>query len=70
MNARIRVMGRAAAVVAVLCFGSWAAMSSSGGAQTQEKRCYVMVCTGSICVAQQIECPVTPPPPIAPSTPG
>lgn len=36
-------------------------------ALAQETKCYLMVCTGSVCVANQIECPkpvkqVAPPP--------
>lgn len=33
--------------------------------QAPETKCYLMVCTGSVCVAKQIECPVEP---IRPST--
>jgi hypothetical protein len=30
-------------------------------ALAQETKCYLMVCTGSVCVANQIECPKTDP---------
>jgi hypothetical protein len=62
---------RAAVVAPVLAFGVLAAVSGSREARAQEeKKCYLMVCDGRVCVAEQMPCPATRPTPIAPSIPG
>jgi len=63
--------GRAAVVAPVLAFGVLAAVSGPREARAQEERkCYIMLCSGTLCMAHQITCPTIRPAPIAPSTTG
>ena len=42
---------------ALALFGIFAIGVTAKLALAQETKCYLMVCTGSVCVATQIECP-------------
>lgn len=45
--------------LAAVLLGAALTGSSPHAALAQETKCYLMVCTGTVCVARQIECPKT-----------
>lgn len=59
----MKAVRRGAPWCTVAVLAACAILSSAYGireAVAQETKCYFMVCTGSVCVAQQVECPPDP----------
>jgi len=68
MRTSPKALPRIAALVTILGGGSLLLGSSVVDSLAQETKCYLMVCTGSVCVARQITCP-TPLPTETPTVP-
>lgn len=61
MSPSLRRYGRGSVLAVALLAGAFALGYTPSLAFAQEMKCYLMVCTGSVCIANQIDCPKTDP---------